>query len=94
MSAADGPCSRPTRGIERTASRPSARRVGGTARPGGGATAPSPEDAAAIALLAEILVGERTWSLAEVGRLVVLRDLVDRSRLDPMARGEVGPDAG
>ena len=80
--------------MDRTATRQPARREEGTPPPGGRATASSREDAAAITLLAEILVGERPWSLADVGRLVVLRDLVDRSRGSRMTRGEAGSDAG
>ena len=44
-------------------------------RPGGPAA-----DAAALAFLSEILIGDRAWSMAEVERLISLRESAQRGR--------------
>jgi hypothetical protein len=57
---------------------------GADGRPEG---APSSEEAA-LALLADILLGEREWTLAEVRSLIALREATGRS--DGSARGPDG----
>jgi hypothetical protein len=42
--------------------------------------ASSPGDETAIALLADILVGERDWTLAEIRQLIALRESAERGR--------------
>jgi len=37
-------------------------------------------DAAALALLSEILIGDRAWSMAEVERLISMRESAQRGR--------------
>jgi hypothetical protein len=49
-------------------------------RPAGPPPASPPEDRAALAFLADILVGDRAWTIAEVRRLISLREAAELGR--------------
>jgi hypothetical protein len=49
--------------------------------------------AASMALLSEVLVGDTGWSLAEVQRLIAVRDLADLGRWRVAGLDEEGPSA-
>ena len=54
-----------------------------TAAPSAGADIPagsSAPEGAVISFLSEVLVGDSSWTMAEVQRLVVVRDLADLGR--------------
>ncbi len=95
MPASDEARTRPGSRSDRVAPERPADDEGRPAADAVGAPASSPpEDAAAISLLRDILAGDRAWTLADVGRLVVLRDLVREPGAPGLARREARADAG
>jgi hypothetical protein len=56
-----------------------------------GTTAP---EGAVISFLSEVLVGDNSWTMAEVQRLVVVRDLADLGRWRVTAQDDEGSTAG
>lgn len=49
-------------------------------RPAGRGPGGRPAEAAVLSLLSELLIGDTTWTMAEVQRLVVVRDLAELGR--------------
>ena len=68
-----------------------ARRPGRTDRRGPAGPA---ADEAALALLSEILIGDRAWSMAEVERLISMRESAQRGRWRVAGTDDHGASAG
>ena len=56
--------------------------------------ASAPVDAAALALLSEILVGDSAWTMAEVQRLISMREVAELGRWRVDGPDDEGTSAG
>ena len=52
---------------------------------------PSPADGAVLSLLSELLIGDNMWTMAEVQRLVAVRDLAELGRWRANELDDAGP---
>ena len=57
-------------------------------------TEPSSADGAVLSLLSELLIGDNAWTMAEVKRLVAVRDLAELGRWRANGLDDAGAAAG
>jgi hypothetical protein len=55
---------------------------------------PSSADGAVLSLLSELLIGDNAWTMAEVKRLVAVRDLAELGRWRANGLDDAGAAAG